>query len=85
MARTPEAQRRIDQIGARIAAARKKLAQRTDLQDAGIGGLLGAVNDDFDEVLHEEHDEESRRLDRIEARLRAEEIRLEDDAEDEDR
>jgi hypothetical protein len=50
-----------------------------------MGDLLASVNDDLDRVVHEDRDEADRAYDKIEARLAAERIRLEDDAEEEDR
>jgi hypothetical protein len=70
-------------IAAQIAAAEARLAKRQAGDD--MGDLLASVNDDLDRVVHEDRDEADRAYDRIEARLAAERIRLEDDAEEEDR
>jgi hypothetical protein len=70
-------------IGAAIEAARARLAAHE--KPGTIGDLLASVNDDLDQVVHEDRDAADRAYDRIEARLAAERIRLEDDAEDEDR
>jgi F0F1-type ATP synthase membrane subunit b/b' len=70
-------------IAAKIAAAEARLAKRQAGDD--MGDLLASMNDDLDEIVHEDRDEADRAYDRIEARLAAERIRLEDDAEDEDR
>jgi C4-dicarboxylate-specific signal transduction histidine kinase len=70
-------------IAAKIAAAEARLAKRTAGVD--MGDLIKEINDDLDRVAHEDRDEADRAYDRIEARLAAERIRLEDDAEEEDR
>jgi hypothetical protein len=70
-------------IAAKIAAAQARLAKRQAGDD--MGDLLASMNDDLDEIVHEDRDEADRAYDRIEARLAAERIRLEDDAEEEDR
>jgi F0F1-type ATP synthase membrane subunit b/b' len=70
-------------IAAEIAAAEARLAKRRAGDD--MGDLLASMNDDLDEIVHEDRDEADRAYDRIEARLTAERIRLEDDAEEEDR
>jgi hypothetical protein len=70
-------------IAAQIAAAKARLAKRRAGED--MGDLLASMNDDLDEIVHEDRDEADRAYDRIEARLAAERIRLEDDAEEEDR
>jgi hypothetical protein len=70
-------------IAAEIAAAEARLAKRKAGDD--MGDLLASMNDDLDEIVHEDRDEADRAYDRIEARLAAERIRLEDDAEEEDR
>jgi hypothetical protein len=70
-------------IAAEIAAAQARLAKRRAGDD--MGDLLASMNDDLDEIVHEDRDEADRAYDRIEARLAAERIRLEDDAEEEDR
>jgi F0F1-type ATP synthase membrane subunit b/b' len=70
-------------IAAQIAAAQARLEKRRAGDD--IGDLLASMNDDLDEIVHEDRDEADRAYDRIEARLAAERIRLEDDAEEEDR
>ncbi len=77
----PEARRA--RIAARIAAAEARLARRRAGDD--MSDLLAAMNDDLDEIVHEDRDAADRANDRIEARLAAERIRLEDDAEEEDR
>jgi hypothetical protein len=83
----PKPQTDLDERRARIvaelAAAEARLAKRRAGDD--MGDLLAAVNDDLDAVVHEDRDEADRAYDRIEARLAAERIRLEDDAEEEDR
>jgi hypothetical protein len=76
---------RRDRLGAAIAAARARLAARQNLDDASIGALLSTVNDEFDQIVHEDEDEAERAYKRIEARLAAEKIRIEDDEEEEDR
>jgi hypothetical protein len=70
-------------IAAEIAAAQARLAKRRAGDD--MGDLLASMNDDLDEIVHEDRDEADRAYDRIEARLAAERIRLEDDTEEEDR
>ena len=71
-------------LGARIAAAQARLGRRVRGDAATIGAALGALNDELDLAVNEDHDAARQRLRKIEARLRAEEIRLEDDAEDEE-
>jgi hypothetical protein len=70
-------------LGARIKAAQEKLRARQ--RGASPGDVLGALNDELDELTHEDHDDAQQRLNKIEARLRAEEIRIEDEEEDKDR
>lgn len=70
-------------LGAAIRAA--KARYEANLGDPGIGDLLTTVNDDFDRIAHEDRDEAERAYDKIEARLKAEQIRIEDDEEDADR
>ena len=52
----------------------------------GIGAGLATLNDDLDQVVQRTADQTAaqREYDRIEARLMAEKIRIEDDQEDED-
>lgn len=71
-------------LGAAIAAAKARLEARQGGEGIGIGGLLSTMNDELDQIAHEDHDAAHREYDKIEARLAAERIRLEDDAEDED-
>lgn len=69
-------------IAGAIAAAQARLEKRQEGDD--MGDLLATLNDDLDQIVHEDRDEADRAYDRIEARLAAERIRLEDDAEEED-
>lgn len=77
----------LDKRRARLAAAIRAAKARHEaaLGDPGIGDLLSTVNDDLDRIAHEDRDEADRAYDRIEARLAAEQIRIEDDEEEEDR
>jgi hypothetical protein len=70
-------------LDAQIAAARARLEARR--QGGGIGDLLAGVNDELDQIANEDIDEAERAMKKIEARLAAERIRIEDDAEEEDR
>lgn len=72
------------ELGARIAAAEARLAARQRGDHETIGAALGAINDELDELVHEDHDAATQHLNKIEARIRAEEIRIEDDKEDEE-
>lgn len=76
---------RKDRLGAAIAAAQAKLAARQNLDDDSIGAALAAINDDFDKIVDADQTAAQREYDKIEARLMAEKIRIEDDAEEEDR
>ncbi len=69
-------------LGARIAAARARFAVRRD--GPTVGAVLGALNDELDEIVYEDHDDAQRRLHKIEARLVAEELKLEDEEEERD-
>mgnify|MGYP000880102897 CR=1 FL=1 len=71
-------------LGKRIAAAQARLAARQRGDDVSIGEVLGGLNDELDQIVHEDHDDAVQRLNKIEARLRAEEIRIEDDKEEEE-
>jgi len=71
-------------LGARIAEAQARLRARESGEDDSIGAVLGALNEELDHAVHEDHDVYVQRLNKIEARLRAEEIRIEDDREDEE-
>lgn len=84
MAGTPTADERKERLRAAIAAAQARLQARRDLDGESIGAVLGMLNDDLDQIMHD-RDDADRALDRIEARLAAERIRIEDDLEDEDR
>lgn len=67
-------------LGARIRAAQERLQARQRGPDPG--DILGTLNDELDEMSHDDHDEARQRLNKIEARLRAEEIRIEDEEEE---
>lgn len=75
---------RKDRLGAAIAAAQAKLAARRNLDDDSIGAALAAINDDFDQIVDADQTAAQREYDKIEARLMAEKIRIEDDKEDEE-
>lgn len=75
---------RKDRLGAAIAAAQAKLAARRNLDGDSIGTALAGINDDFDQIVHEDQTAAQREYDKIEARLMAEKIRIEDDKEDEE-
>lgn len=85
MAGKPTLDERKDRLGAAIAAAKAKLAARRNLDNVSIGSALAAINDDLDQIVHEDETATQREYDKIEARLMAEKIRIEDDAEEEDR
>ncbi|MBP7000112.1 hypothetical protein [Amaricoccus sp.] len=76
---------RSEALGARIAAARALLERRERGDNETIGAVLGGLNDELDKVVHDDHDAAQQTMNKIEARLRAEEIRIEDDKEEEDR
>lgn len=75
---------RKDRLGAAIAAAQAKLAARLNLDDDSIGAALASINDDLDQIVHEDQTAAQREYDKIEARLMAEKIRIEDDKEEEE-
>jgi len=85
MAGTPSLDERKASLGAAIADALARARARRDLDNDSIGAVLGVLNDDLDQIVHTDRDEADRAYDRIEARLAAERIRIEDDLEDEDR
>ena len=70
-------------LAAAIRAARTRHEANAD--GGGVDDLLASVNDDLDRIAHEDYDEADRAYDRIQARLAAERIRIEDDEEEEDR
>ncbi len=76
---------RRERLAAAIAAAQEKLAARRRMDEDSIGAGLATLNDDLDQVVHADQTAAQREYDRIEARLMAEKIRIEDDQEDEDR
>ncbi len=71
-------------LGAALAAAQARLAARQNLDDDSIGAALASINDEFDQVVHEDETAAQREYDKIEARLMAEKIRIEDDREEEE-
>jgi hypothetical protein len=85
MAGTTTLDERKAALGAAIADALARARARRNLDDDSIGAVLGALNDDLDQIVHTDRDAADRAYDRIEARLAAERIRIEDDLEDEDR
>jgi hypothetical protein len=85
MADKPPLDERKARLGAAHAAAQARLAARRNFDDDSIGAVLATINDELDEVVHSDRDAADRAYDRIEARLAAERIRIEDDLEDEDR
>ncbi|MBP7242133.1 hypothetical protein [Amaricoccus sp.] len=84
MARKASLEQRRDALGARIAAAQARLKAHESGQEDSIGTMLAGFNDELDHIVHEDHDVATQRMNRIEARLKAEEIRIEDDLEDEE-
>jgi hypothetical protein len=72
-------------LGAALADAMARAQARRNMDNDSIGAVLGVLNDDLDQIVHTDRDEADRAYDRIEARLAAERIRIEDDLEDEDR
>jgi hypothetical protein len=84
MADKPTLDERKARLGAALAAAQARLAARRNLDVDSIGAVLATINDELDEVVHSDRDAADRAYDRIEARLAAERIRIEDDLEDED-
>ena len=85
MTQKPTLDERKALLGTAIADALVRARARRNLDNDSIGAVLGALNDDLDKVVHTDRDEADRAYDRIEARLAAERIRIEDDLEDEDR
>lgn len=79
----PYPDERRSRLDAAIASARARLAARE--RGGDIGDVLAGVNTDLDRLANADIDEAERELRKIEARLAAERIRLEDDAEDEER
>ena len=84
MAENDGAQDRRALLGRRIAAAKARSDARRRGDGLTIGAALGTLNEELDALSDEDHDEAQRELNKIEARLRAEEIRLEDDEEERD-
>ena len=60
---------RMQALGSRIAAARKRLAQREDFEDDEVGDILENINDDFEGVAHDDEAAAHAAYDRIEERL----------------
>jgi len=60
---------RMKTLGSRIAAAREQLAQREDFEDDEVGDLLHTINEDFEQVSHENEAAAHDAYDRIEERL----------------
>lgn len=75
---------RRERLGATLAAAQAKLAARRNEDNESIGTALAAINDDLDHIAHEDKTAAQRDYDKIEARLMAEKIRIEDDREEEE-
>lgn len=80
---TPTLTERKATLGARIRAAQARLEASNE--GPGMGALLAELNDEVDAIAHDDHDEAHRALDKVEARMAAEKIREEDDAEEDDR
>jgi hypothetical protein len=85
MTDTSKLDKRRANLSAALADAMARAQARRNMDNNSIGAALGALNDDLDEIVHADRDEADRAYDRIEARLAAERIRIEDDLEDEDR
>jgi hypothetical protein len=79
---TPTLDDRRSTLGARIRAAQSRL--EAGKEGPGMGALLAELNDEVDAIAHEDHDAAQRAYDKVEARLAAERIREEDDAEEDD-
>ncbi len=60
---------RLARLGGGIAAARAKLADRSDFEDDEVGDVLAGINDDFEAVTHDDPARAHADYDRIEARL----------------
>lgn len=75
---------RKERLGAAIAAARAKLEARRNLDDESIGALLAEMNEDLDQITHADEDAAEREYNKIEARLAAERITIEDDKDEEE-
>ena len=60
---------RMKALGARIAAASKRLAERESFEDDEIGDVLRSINEDFDRIVHDDEVAAHDAYDRIEARL----------------
>lgn len=56
-------------LGSRIAAARERLAKREDFENDEVGDILATINDDFEEVVHDDEAAAHAAYDRIEERL----------------
>lgn len=84
MAKTGSLDERSAALGARIAAAQARLEARQRNSGDTIGAALGGLNDELDLIVHDDQDAAAQQMNKIEARLRAEEIRIEDDKEDEE-
>lgn len=68
---------RRERLSAAIAAARRRAGAEEG--STAIGGLLGGINDELDLITHEDRDAAEQAYNKIEARLQAERIRIEDD------
>lgn len=79
---TPTLDERRSTLGARIRAAQARHGRREAEDGPGMGALLAELNDEVDAIGHDDHDAAHRAYDKIEARMAAERIREEDDAED---
>lgn len=60
---------RMNDLGARIAAARKQLEAQKDFEDDEVGDVLETINKDFEEVVHDDDSAAHSAYDRIEKRL----------------
>lgn len=72
----PGLDERMKALGAAIESARARLENRDEFENDDVGDLLATINDDFDEVVHEDETAAHARYDQIEQRLASVERRL---------
>lgn len=67
----PGLDERMKALGAAIEAARSRVENRDDFENDDIGDLLETINDDFEDVVHDDPSGAHSRYDALEARLDA--------------
>ncbi|MFT3973541.1 MAG: hypothetical protein QM699_08860 [Amaricoccus sp.] len=67
----PGLDERMKALGTAIESARARLENRDDFENDDIGDLLETINDDFEEVTHDEPSRAHSSYDALEARLDA--------------